>query len=192
MPFVTEAIWGALPHRRGDPELLVVARWPGIGRREPDVEQEVATLIDLVRAVRNARAEAKLEPALWIPLELAIPMRLGRTFEALRPAIERLARARPLTRHLSPEALHAATDETGLAVIAGEIEAVVGRGAGDDRASELDRARLERELAQAETLLEAARARLSNEAFISKAPAESVVGTAAAVDAVRTEPAEVG
>ena len=31
MPFVTEAIWGALPHRAGDPELLIVARWPGVG-----------------------------------------------------------------------------------------------------------------------------------------------------------------
>ena len=29
MPFVTEAIWGSLPRRAGDAELLIVARWPG-------------------------------------------------------------------------------------------------------------------------------------------------------------------
>ena len=28
MPFVTEALWDALPHRATDPELLIVARWP--------------------------------------------------------------------------------------------------------------------------------------------------------------------
>ena len=28
MPFVTEALWGALPHRASDPDLLIVARWP--------------------------------------------------------------------------------------------------------------------------------------------------------------------
>ncbi len=38
MPFVSEEIWGRLPHRAADPELLIVARWPaasveGPGRR---------------------------------------------------------------------------------------------------------------------------------------------------------------
>ena len=31
MPFITETLWGALPHRAADPELLIVARWPGVG-----------------------------------------------------------------------------------------------------------------------------------------------------------------
>jgi valyl-tRNA synthetase len=49
--------------------------------------------------------------------------------------------------------------------------------AGDKRASaEADRARLEKELAEAEGFLESARARLSNEAFTSKAPPEVVEG----------------
>ncbi len=34
MPFVTEALWAALPHRATDPELLIVARWPGVGERD--------------------------------------------------------------------------------------------------------------------------------------------------------------
>ena len=32
MPFVTEALWGAIPHRASDPELLMVARWPAGAR----------------------------------------------------------------------------------------------------------------------------------------------------------------
>ena len=31
MPFVTEALWASLPHRATDPDLLIVARWPGVG-----------------------------------------------------------------------------------------------------------------------------------------------------------------
>ena len=31
MPFVTEALWAAIPHRASDPELLIVARWPAAG-----------------------------------------------------------------------------------------------------------------------------------------------------------------
>jgi valyl-tRNA synthetase len=67
----------------------------------------------------------------------------------------------------------------GLSVIAGEIEAVVRPAARDEAQDERDRARLERELAEAQGLLAAARARLANEAFISKAPPAVVDGAKA-------------
>jgi valyl-tRNA synthetase len=143
------------------------------------VEAEVAAMLDLVRAIRNARAEAHVQPGAWLPAAVAIPQRLGETFEALRPAIERLARARPLTRHLTPEALRAAAGQGGLAVVAGDIEAVVGRDLGGDRIDDSDRARLEKELAEAEERLAAARGRLTNEAFLAKAPPSVVDGARA-------------
>ena len=34
MPFITEQLWQALPHRAADPELLIVARWPGATDRD--------------------------------------------------------------------------------------------------------------------------------------------------------------
>ena len=125
MPFVTEALWASLPHRATDPELLIVARWPASGARDEDAEATVEALLDLVRAIRNARAEAKIEPARWLPVDVAVPVASGATFEALRPAIERLARARPLERRLTREALAATAEATDLAVIAGELEALV-------------------------------------------------------------------
>jgi valyl-tRNA synthetase len=180
MPFVTEQLWGALPHRATDPELLVVARWPGVGERDLAAEREVDALIDLVRAIRNARAEVKVEPGTWLPVGVALPSRLGSSFEALRPAVERLARARPLERYLTREALHSATGSaTGLAVVVGEIEAVVSLSAAAAATPDADRARLERELADAEGFLAVARARLANGAFISKAPAAVVEGARA-------------
>jgi valyl-tRNA synthetase len=179
MPFVTEQLWSALPHRATDPDLLIVARWPGAGERDLAAEAEVGALIELVRSIRNARAEAGVEPGSWLPVGIALPVSLGPAFEALRPAVERLARARPLERYLTREALHGSMTGAGLAVIAGEIEALVGSVSDDTAAADADRARLERELAEAEGHLAAARARLANEAFTSKAPPNVVEGARA-------------
>ena len=177
MPFITEAIWERLPHAAGDPKLLIVADWPTVGDEAVDAaaEAEVAALIELVRAVRNARAEARVEPAAWLPVDVYVPDSLGPTFEALRPAIERLARAKPLRRESSVDSIRRGV-EGGLSVIHGEIEAIVRPAARDEAQEERDRARLERELAEAQALLASARARLANEAFTSKAPAAVVEG----------------
>jgi valyl-tRNA synthetase len=159
-----------------------------VSGRDEVVESRVGALVELVRAIRNARAEARIEPATWLPVDVAMGQALGDTFEALRPAIARLARARPLERHLTAEALHAArrSAEAGLTVIAGEIEAVVGRptAAPGGSAADTDRARLERELADAEVHLAAARSRLANDDFLAKAPP-------AVVDGARTSEAEL-
>jgi valyl-tRNA synthetase len=180
MPFITEAIWERLPKATADPELLIVAGWPEAGGDAVDdaAEVEVAALIDLVRAVRNARAEARIEPAAWLPVDVFVPDSLGPTFDALRPAIERLARAKPLSRAADLGSIREGV-EGGLSVIAGAVEAVVRPAARDEIQEERDRARLERELADAQGLLASARARLANEAFTSKAPQAVVEGAQA-------------
>ncbi|MGK2851775.1 MAG: valine--tRNA ligase [Candidatus Limnocylindrales bacterium] len=178
MPFVTEALWAAIPHRAADPDLLIVARWPGAGERDVAAEAQVDAILDLVRAIRNARSESRIEPATWLPTDVVVPTTLGPTFEALRPAVERLVRARPLERRLTREAL---PDAPGvLTAIAGELEARIQPAGGDDPdAAGLEQARLERELAEAESWLEAAHARLANEAFMAKAPPSVVDGARA-------------
>ncbi len=182
MPFVTEALWGSLPHRATDPDLLIVARWPAASERDFAVETGVGTLLDLVRGIRNARAEAKVEPARWLPVDVAVPEALGATFEGIRPAIERLARARPLVRVLTREALSKA-DPNNMAVISGDTEALVRRApmgqAATQESAALDRIRLERELAEAEGWLAAAQGRLSSETFVARAPAAVVAGARA-------------
>ena len=187
MPFITEAIWERLPHAADDPKLLIVADWPvgaaGADSLDAAAETQVAALIELVRAVRNARAEARIEPGAWLPVDVFVPDSLGDTFEALRPAIERLARAKPLSRESNLAKIRLGA-EGRLSVIAGEVEAVVRPAAKDEAQEDRDRARLERELADAEGQLAAARARLGNVAFTSKAPA-------AVVDGVRARAAEL-
>ena len=137
--------------------------------------------IDLVGEIRNARASAKLPAADWLETLVYVPVELGPTFEALRPAIERLARARPAHRELTPEALEARRAQGDLTVIVGggEIEAAVRPQDADADADELERDRLVRDLAEAEGWLEAARARLADSAFVTRAPATVVEGARA-------------
>ena len=181
MPFITEALWAALPHRSTDPELLIVARWPASGVRDAAVESDLDAVIALITELRNARASARVPAGDWLETRVHVPSNLGSSFEGLRPAIERLARARPLHRELTPEGLRAATAPGDLSVVlaGGEIEASIRPAAADADASALERDRLERELADAEGWLLAARARLANEAFTAKAPAAVVEGARA-------------
>ena len=185
MPFVTEAIWGALPHRADDPELLIVARWPRRGASAtPPPRPSVEALLELVRAIRNARAEAGSRAGRLAAASTSlVPEALGPAFEALRPAVERLARARPLDRHLTREALHAATPDGRPG---GHRRRDRGRRSAAPtatvRAAAADRARLEKELAEAEGCSTAARARLANAAFTSKAPPAVVEGARRAAE----------
>ena len=65
-------------------------------------------------------------------------------------------------------------------MIVGDLEAVAHRAvAADDVSHELERARLQRELAEALGFLDAARARLANPAFMEKAPPAIVDGARA-------------
>ncbi|MFN8630197.1 MAG: hypothetical protein U0838_07715 [Chloroflexota bacterium] len=64
-------------------------------------------------------------------------------------------------------------------MIAGPAEAIVGTGVADPAAAEADRARLEKELADAERHWDAAKARLANEAFTAKAPPAIIEGARA-------------
>jgi valyl-tRNA synthetase len=143
----------------------------------------VGSIVELIRGLRNARAESRVEAKTWLPTEVAVPSAMGPTFEALRPAVERLARARPLERRLTREALGqgSGSPDGTLTVIAGELEALAhrGDGAGDAAARDAERARLERELEEARGWLASAQARLANEAFVSKAPPNVVEGARA-------------
>jgi valyl-tRNA synthetase len=180
LPFLTEAIWAAMPHAADDPELLIVADWPDAGAwaavRDAAAEAEVDRLRALVGEIRNARATARIPPGERRPAEVLVPPDLAPTFDALAPAIEQLARLRPLNRHTDRGAFLAAEQPGSLAVIAGDLEARIAAGPADAAA---ERARLERELTVAEGHLAAARARLADPAFTTRAPAKIVDGARA-------------
>ncbi|TFG65469.1 MAG: valine--tRNA ligase, partial [Anaerolineales bacterium] len=73
MPFVSEAIWQALPASGRQGEALMMARWPEEDPAYLDAgaEAQMAAVIDLVRGIRNVRAEYHVEPARRISMAMA-------------------------------------------------------------------------------------------------------------------------
>ncbi|MFN8621582.1 MAG: valine--tRNA ligase [Chloroflexota bacterium] len=174
MPFVTEALWGGLPHAATDPELLIVADWPSAPPVDAAAEAAVEELLGLVRGLRNARSEARIDPGTWLAVDVALPGDLATTFAGLQPALERLGRARPL----APVAPGTSLGGGGaLAVVAGRLEAAVrSEAAADAGTVDRERARLDKELGEAERQLESARARLADPRFVERAPEAVVQG----------------
>ncbi|HBE79988.1 MAG TPA: valine--tRNA ligase [Firmicutes bacterium] len=61
MPFLTEEIWQALPH---EGESIMIAKWPTQNGKLQfsTAENEMETIIEVVRTIRNIRAEANVQP----------------------------------------------------------------------------------------------------------------------------------
>ena len=181
-PFITEGIWEALPRRDGEGSLLATAPWP---ERRPAKRREVSAIdqwLELVREVRAARTSTKLPAGAWIPLAVAAPAALAASGERLRPAIERLARVRPL---VISEQLSGA--EEGMLIVAGALTARLAPPEVDAATREADRSRREREVAAARDQLAAAEARLADPSFTLKAPAAVVAGVERRVSELRDE-----
>ncbi len=166
MPFITEALWQELPHVG---ESVMIAPWPVAGTRDAAAEEDFGVLIDLVRAIRNARAEASVEPARWIAADVFAAGRSA-AFETARRELGALARIDDALLHL-----HAGTPVAGeqaLTVLAGDTAAVLPLAGMVDLDAE--RSRLRREVAEAEAERDRARGQLANERFMSRAPAQVV------------------
>jgi valyl-tRNA synthetase len=177
MPYLTEALWSVLPHAPDDPELVIVASWPAAWARDPYAEAAVGEAIELVTGIRNARAAAGIEPGAWLAGTITAPAAASGGLTALRAQIERLARVRPLSV-VASEGRPSGVAGEAISVVAGRLEAVIQRAvdAGDVAR---DRERLEKELLVAEGRLAAARARLADPSFLSRAPARVVEGARA-------------
>jgi valyl-tRNA synthetase len=67
VPFVTEAVWQALPHSEGETPALIVALWPEGGAVDEQALEQFGHLQEIVRSIRNARSENKVEQARRIP-----------------------------------------------------------------------------------------------------------------------------
>ena len=93
MPYVTEAIWDHLPDRS---TMLAVAAWPTVGPTDDAAERVLDLVIDVVRSIRNARAEFRVDVNRRIPVVIAAGSHLHR-LDSERAIIETLARAQPLT-----------------------------------------------------------------------------------------------
>lgn len=170
MPFVTEAIWGHLPRRPDGPPALMVSRWPEAGRRDAHAEAAFELVRDLVRGIRNARAEQDVTPG----RRIAATIRAGDKRTVLAAQADLLC---ALAR-IDPEALTIEADPTPpdgahATVVAGEgIEAWLPLAGMVDL--EQERLRLSAELEDAQAEVARLERNLANERFVDRAPAQVV------------------
>ncbi|HEY8417772.1 MAG TPA: valine--tRNA ligase [Limnochordales bacterium] len=168
MPFISEEIWQLLHRVTGTPvpvPSVMVARWPEpAGWRDEAVEQEMQVLIDIVRGIRNVRAEKQVEPGRQIKAIVQAPAARRALVEDAVPYIQALARVGEI--RIIDEAEPA--PEHAIAVIAGGVQVHLPLAGLVD--IEQETARLEKELAETEQQLAAVNARLANAAFVAKAP----------------------
>ncbi|MBI4297009.1 MAG: valine--tRNA ligase [Chloroflexi bacterium] len=166
MPFITEELWQALrPYLQEPPEALIIAPYPSeAGEPDPQAEAEVEAVIEIIVAIRNARAEAKVEPSRWV--EAAASTQIL-TLEGYLPAISALARAN--TTLVRPEELPKM--EAKVLVLSRAVVALPWSGMID---LEAERSRLAQELESWQQRASQQEARLQDQAFLAKAPPEVV------------------
>jgi valyl-tRNA synthetase len=173
MPMLTEEIWGKLPHRADDPELLIVAAWPSAADAAVTADERLAdgatSLIELVSAIRAARAESGIEAADVLPAQIWLAAGPARAaYPEMAAALARLARVEPTLVADRPVL------GDGLATVTGAAEARLTR---SDADRERERARLDKELRNVDAQLAATNARLADAGFTDRAPAEVVEQT---------------
>ncbi|HFC98091.1 MAG TPA: valine--tRNA ligase [Thermosulfurimonas dismutans] len=166
MPFVTEELWQALPH---EGESIMLAPYPRAEEfpRDPEAEEKMSFLMEIIVALRNIRADYNLHPTREIPAVVLSEKKAWRDLlEAEAPLVKLLARLSEL------EVREAGRPEAAASVVLSEAEVFVPLSGLVDIAQELSRLykekeKTERELSRVET-------RLNNPQFLAKAPAEVV------------------
>jgi valyl-tRNA synthetase len=175
MPFVTEELWQhikkRLPYGGQETDSIMIAAYPEADERtfDPGAERIMEATIEIIRAIRNARAEHKVESNKWIEAKVYAG-ELTPALAAYSPAIETLAKARPVSfferREESP------SNENVLALVLKDSEVIIPLESMVDL--EAERKRLEQEIEQAGAEVARLEARLKDKAFLTKAP-EAVV-----------------
>lgn len=167
MPFITEEIWQHLPHE-GD--TIALAQWPAYDAslEAADAVSEMALLMDVIRSVRNIRAEVN------VPMSKKVEL-LIRASDASALAVlkrnEEYVRRFCNTSRLEMETDLATPDKAMTAVVTG-AELFLPLAGLIDISQEV--ARLEKELQTLNAEVERVEKKLANEGFIAKAPAKVI------------------
>ncbi len=167
MPFITEEIWQNLPHNG---ESITVAKWPEVNPEISDAQAagEMRLLVDIIRSVRNIRAEVNT------PMSKQIKLYIKAKDET---ALSQLEKNRSyLERFCNPSELVIATDlaspeKSMTSVVTGAelflpLEGLINI---DEEIK-----RLEKELDKLNKEVERVQKKLGNEGFVKKAPGKVI------------------
>ena len=163
---MTATLWQVVPNAG---QALIVSDWPQGGETDPEAERIMGTVIELVTKIRNARSESNVEPGRWIAAHISSPADSA-GLESLRGEIGFLARIANdhLTVSDSPPTPH----KSDIVIAVGDLVAVLPMAGLVDLDAE--RARIEKELANAQGEIERLTRQLSNPNFVERAPEKLV------------------
>ncbi|WP_371371572.1 valine--tRNA ligase [Sporomusa aerivorans] len=168
MPFITEAIWQSLPHEGIS---IMTAGWPAEDNKlaNPDDEQLMAVIMEVIKAVRNMRAEVNVPPGKKSEVILKIAANdLKVQLEANAGYIKTLAAAEPITILAGA----ADTPENAMTAVASGVEIYLPlKGLID---VEKESARLNKEMDNLDKELARIAGKLNNPGFTAKAPADVI------------------
>ncbi|MEM9706049.1 MAG: class I tRNA ligase family protein, partial [Pseudomonadota bacterium] len=164
MPFITEKLWGESTDRQAH---LVVSEWPQLDALGDEAAaRSVNWAIDLITAIRSARAEMNIPPGAKAPLLALNPTDTGKALlDTHRTAIETLARIENITY----------TDKTPKGAIQ-----IISNGAefalplADLIDVDAEQARLTKELSKVVAEIGKIDKKLGNAQFVDRAPAAVV------------------
>ncbi|MGM9518520.1 MAG: valine--tRNA ligase [Acidaminococcus sp.] len=167
MPFITEEIWQHLPH---EGKSIMIAPWPKADDKLIDdtVEKQMTVIMDSIKAIRNMRAEVNAAPGHKAPATVLVDEDLKDVFKAHGSYIQQLGTVDDLTIG----GMDDTAPENAMAAVVNGAKVYLPLKGLIDVDKEL--ARLQKELDGAEKEAKRAAGKLSNQNFLSKAPAEVV------------------
>ena len=176
MPFLTEELWQNLKRRLPaswqKTDAIIIAGYPEFDEKMLDehAERVLDSVVEIVRAIRNARSEYKVDVNHWVTAEVFA----GELAPAITPyaeAMQTLARTRPLTMHKAR--LKETVGKNAVVSVLKETEVVIPLASMVDLMAEQDRIR--KEIDRLEPDIARLEARLNDEAFLNKAPRRSLL-----------------
>jgi valyl-tRNA synthetase len=170
MPFLTEELWQNLKKQARwiKDDSIMIAAYPAADERAFDqaAETEIEAIIEIVRAIRNVRAEYKVETGRWIEARVHTNSSRLAALSRYEVAVKTLARANPVT-FLAGEPAEKASKNTLVLTLAPATVVI-------PMASMLDlgaeKQRIEKELEQTRAEATRLETRLKDGAFLAKAP----------------------
>ena len=175
MPFITEELWQnmkeRLPQGTLEAPALIVARYPVADGKVLDdrAEQVMEAVMEIIRSIRNTRAEYKVDTGRWVESFIYADSLLE-DIRARSDIIEMLARTRPL--NILPRTSRPAKNEKALVAVLRYAEVIVPLAGMIDLNAE--KARLSKEMDGLQNEIVRLTQRLEDGQFIGKAPSTVV------------------
>jgi len=172
MPFVTEELWQnlkkSLPTGWQEAESIMIATYPETDETTiaPHIEDDMEAIIEIISAIRNARAQYKVANNIWVEAQIYTESLLNQTIAPYAQAIKILARANPVSFPKGGASGKAGDNTVVLQLTHSTV--VIPMSSMFDL--EAERQRLQKETDQSQDEMERLKARLDNQEFLAKAP----------------------